>query len=384
MSQLIKFRRGLKADLPAAAELGEPLFATDTAELYIGTGSGRVLVTGEDKHVKVGASGTADYLNENYFEQDGTNHIRILQNTVLTGVNADKVDGKNVDDAQNTTSYLWTAGKTKSYADSLIQGLDWQNSVVDTSTAPPVSPNDGDRYLVKATATGDFAGQENKIAVYDLATTSWSFITPNEGFAIWDETANIQKVYNGAAWVTFGSTTTHNNTSGLQGGTTNQYYHLTSTQHGDLTSGGNADTQHIHNTDNLTEGTVNLFYTDGAAVDAVGNAFTTTDSIAVTYAAGAISFDLKKQNTNSITLAIPDASGLSATLKIQDTDAITLAVPDTNGVAATLVTQSSDSVTLTVNASGLKADVNVDDSSIKIDATNNWIYVATVDGGTFA
>lgn len=381
MSQLIKFRRGLKADLPSVAELGEPLFATDTAELWIGTGSGVVLVTGEDRHVKVGSGGTPDYLSADYFEQDGTNHIRILQSTKLTGVNADTVDGKNVDDTQTTTSYLWTAGKTKTYVDGLIQGLDWQNSVLDSVIEPPISPVTGNRYLVIATATGDFAGQENKIAVYN--GTTWDFITPNEGYATWDETANIQKVYNGTAWVTFGSTTTHNNTSGLQGGSTGEYYHLTSAQHTGLT-GGSATTLHTHNLDNLVEGTTNLFFTDNRAIDAVGGAMTTTNTIAVTLSSHVITLDLKKQDTNSITLAVPDTNGLAATLKVQNTDAITLAIPDTNGLAATLVIQDSNSVDLTVNGSGLKADVKVDNSSIKIDATNHYIYVATVDGGTFA
>lgn len=50
------------------------------------------LVDTDDK-VKVGAAGVADYLNEDYFERDVSNHIRIKQNTLLTGVDADKVDG---------------------------------------------------------------------------------------------------------------------------------------------------------------------------------------------------------------------------------------------------------------------------------------------------
>jgi len=49
---------------------------------------------GTDEKVKVGAAGVADYLNENYFERDVSNHIRIKQNTLLTGVDADKVDGE--------------------------------------------------------------------------------------------------------------------------------------------------------------------------------------------------------------------------------------------------------------------------------------------------
>lgn len=36
----IKFKRGLKTNLPSSADVGMPLWCTDTHELYIGTGSG--------------------------------------------------------------------------------------------------------------------------------------------------------------------------------------------------------------------------------------------------------------------------------------------------------------------------------------------------------
>jgi len=36
----IKIRRGLKQDLPSEGASGEPLFCTDTKELYIGVGPG--------------------------------------------------------------------------------------------------------------------------------------------------------------------------------------------------------------------------------------------------------------------------------------------------------------------------------------------------------
>ena len=42
----MQFRRGLEADLPASAPLGQPLWTTDTHKLYIGTGTGIVLVAG--------------------------------------------------------------------------------------------------------------------------------------------------------------------------------------------------------------------------------------------------------------------------------------------------------------------------------------------------
>jgi hypothetical protein len=450
MAQMIQFKRGVQASIPASAEVGEPLFCTDSNKLYIGTGTGVALVTGEDRFVKVGEAGTPDYLNSNYFEQDETNHIRIKQTELLTGVNADKVDGKNVSDAEVSTDYLWTAGKVISYVESFVNGLDWQNSV------KSIEPTDvdltyvaGDRFLVSsADGAGSFEGHENEIAVCNGPTHPtlplWSFITPNEGYAMLIEEDDKQMTFNGTAWVLFGSLTNHNVTSGLQGGTTNEYYHLTSAQHSGLT-GSNATTLHKHNTDNLDEGTTNLFFTDARARAALS--VTDTNSIDLTYSSttGAFSADLRSQSTNTITLAVDasglkadlktqdstsidfsvdsnglkaeilkqntnsinlgidasglkaelntqdsnsidfsiDASGLKADVVIQDTNTIDLGI-DASGLKADIKKQDSDSITFSVDASGLKADVNVDNSTIKVDATNNYIYVSNIDGGSFA
>ena len=422
MSQLIQFKRGLKADLPTSASAGEPLFTTDTYELFVGTGTSIVPVVGVDENVKVSATGKKDYLNEDYFEQDDTNHIRIKQNTVLSGVNADMVDGVNVDDGGVSTSYLWTAGKIIAYVQQFANGLDWQNSVLDYVTAPPVSPAPvaGSRYLVKTGATGAFAGKDGNIAEFD--GTSYTFIVQNPGFAVYVESENKQYTYNGTAWVNFGSTTNHNATSGLQGGTTNEYYHLTSAQLSGLTA-GSSTTLHTHNLDNLNEGTTNLFFTDSRAISAVGGALVDTSSIDMTFSGGQISADLVKQNSDSISLSI-DTSGLKADLNKQDTDTVALAIDtsglkadvriqDTNSIAlssdasglkadlnvvdsdsidftvgttgltAVILKQNTSSVSLAIDTSGLKADVNVDNASIVVDAVNNYIYVATVDGGSF-
>jgi hypothetical protein len=420
MSQLIKFKRGLKADLPASANAGEPLFTTDTNELFVGTGSGIVPIVGVDENVKVGATGTKDFLSESYFEQDSTNHIRIKQSTLLTGVNADQVDSKNVDDAGTSTDYLWTAGKVISYVQQFANGLDWQNSVLSIASVNPVTPVTGARYLIAVGATGAFAGKDNQIAEWN--GVAYVFTAPNPGFATYVEDVSKQYTYNGTSWVSFGSTTNHNATSGLQGGTTNEYYHLTSAQYTGLTSGA-ATTLHTHNTDNLTEGSTNVFFTAARAQDAVGGALVDTNSIDFTYAgsqitadlriqttdtialaidasgvkadlkkqntdsislssdASGVKADLNKQNTNSITLGI-DASGLKADLNTQNSDTIALSV-DASGLKATINKQNSDSVTLSSDASGLKAVVNVDDSTIKIDPTNHYLYVNMTDGGTF-
>ncbi|GAJ24046.1 unnamed protein product, partial [marine sediment metagenome] len=91
-----------------------------------------------------------------------------------------------------------TAGSepaTKEFVESLVQGLDWQQSVLGELDTPPGTPDAGDRYLVIATATGDWVGHEKDIAEWD--GSAWVFTTPNTGFAVWIEDVGSQKVYNG-------------------------------------------------------------------------------------------------------------------------------------------------------------------------------------------
>ncbi|GAJ20166.1 unnamed protein product, partial [marine sediment metagenome] len=96
---------------------------------------------------------------------------------------------------------------TKDHVDSVIQGLDWQPSVLDELADPPGTPAAGDRYLVIATATGDWAEHEDDIAEWN--GTTWDFTTPNKGYAVWLEDVGRQKNYNGTTWVYFGSTVSH-------------------------------------------------------------------------------------------------------------------------------------------------------------------------------
>jgi hypothetical protein len=59
MAQTIKVKRGLSANLPASFEIGELAYATDTQKLYVGTGTGRVLInTPEFTLPDVGTEGT--------------------------------------------------------------------------------------------------------------------------------------------------------------------------------------------------------------------------------------------------------------------------------------------------------------------------------------
>ena len=119
------------------------------------------------------------------------------------------------------------AAATKGYVDGKVQGVDWQPSVLGELATPPGSPTTGDRYLIIATATGDWVGREDDIAEWN--GTSWDFTTPNDGFAVWLEDVNVQKVYNGTAWVLFGSTIDHGNLIGTGDDDHNQY--LNNTRH---------------------------------------------------------------------------------------------------------------------------------------------------------
>ncbi|MBA7586681.1 hypothetical protein ES708_28686 [subsurface metagenome] len=102
---------------------------------------------------------------------------------------------------------------TKDLVDSMVQGLDWQPSVLDELDTPPGTPALGDRYLVIATATGDWAEHEQDIAEWDGSV--WVFTTPNKGFAVWLEDVGRQKNFNGTDWVFFGSTVDHGSLTGV-------------------------------------------------------------------------------------------------------------------------------------------------------------------------
>lgn len=77
-------------------------------------------------------------------------------------------------------------------------------TVVDTQTVDPtaLSPSKGDIYVIGGTGAGAWAGQDNKVAVYDGA--SWTYMTPQEGWRFYDQTANEPFYYSGTAWLALG------------------------------------------------------------------------------------------------------------------------------------------------------------------------------------
>ncbi len=78
-----------------------------------------------------------------------------------------------------------------------------QLSVLDRSlAAPPSSPSDGDVYIVAASATGGWTGQANKIAAY---FSGWVFKTPQIGWLAYVQDEERFVLFDGSAWVPFGS-----------------------------------------------------------------------------------------------------------------------------------------------------------------------------------
>lgn len=74
---------------------------------------------------------------------------------------------------ENTVDVASDVNGSLLVADGLIVGR-----VTDILTAPPVTPTDGQRVAVAASATGSFVGKSGQLAVYVLAGDFWRFYSP--------------------------------------------------------------------------------------------------------------------------------------------------------------------------------------------------------------
>lgn len=66
-------------------------------------------------------------------------------------------------------------------------------------TAPPGSPADGDRYLVKVGATGAWATWDLNIALY--RDGQWVKLVPKDGWLCWVSDENVLLAYDGGLWL---------------------------------------------------------------------------------------------------------------------------------------------------------------------------------------
>lgn len=106
---------------------------------------------------------------------------------------------------------------------ALVNGLDWQNSVLDKLNAPPGSFSAGDRFLV-GTGSGAWNTHDNTIAQYD--GSAWQFSTPNKGWTVHVENGGRDYNYNGTSWVDLGTSIDHNSLLFLTTGNPHTQYQL--------------------------------------------------------------------------------------------------------------------------------------------------------------
>ena len=63
---------------------------------------------------------------------------------------------------------------------------------------PPSSPQDGEVHAIGANATGDWAGEDGKLAVF--LNGGWAFLTPTTGWQGWSEPDGGRVAFDGANW----------------------------------------------------------------------------------------------------------------------------------------------------------------------------------------
>ena len=65
-------------------------------------------------------------------------------------------------------------------------------------TTPPASPALGDRYIVPLAASGAWAGQAGRIALYESGV--WQFFAPLKGWQAWVEAEAAMAIFDGTGW----------------------------------------------------------------------------------------------------------------------------------------------------------------------------------------
>lgn len=74
-----------------------------------------------------------------------------------------------------------------------------QVAVLDADrTAPPVSPDDGDRHIVAGAPTGVWTGHAAAIATWE--DSAWRFLAPHTGWIAWSIADDVLFVFDGAVW----------------------------------------------------------------------------------------------------------------------------------------------------------------------------------------
>lgn len=346
-------------------------FATVTGATQIGVTSGVTLTT------NVAFNAVTDTIagieNQNLVDKTATEAISGAW-TINTGYALTLTDAPVAN----------TDAANKAYVDSVANGVDWQESVIDQDlSTPPVSPSTGDRYIVGDTATDDWLGHENDVTEWN--GTAWLFFTPTEGFAAWIEDENVVYVWNGSAWVKMSSVYSHNDLASLQGGTTSEYYHMTSAEDTWIGAGLTAVPTASNLVDKSTAQSISGAWSFSGAVDIGSGEFTFPTAASATPAEGDSYWDGTNDN-----LMIYDGSGWIDVGASGSADSIVVNyVAGTGGIAQfdAVYISAADTV-LKANATALSTAKAIGFAPTAITATEtgaivtNGIIVGILTGAT--
>jgi hypothetical protein len=195
MSVLMKIRKGTKAQLTAYGHLeaGELGFTTDENLVYVGDGS-----TAANYLVGRVYSGAADPSGNLVA---GTIYVNTTTNRVWFCNGSAWVGTTPINDAGTSSADLWSASKIQSVVTNAMVGIgEFKDSVLDKDlTTPPVSPTNGDRYIIPANATGAWADKTGQIAQY--VTNAWVFTVVIEGMCCYVDDEDLLYIYSGSTWV---------------------------------------------------------------------------------------------------------------------------------------------------------------------------------------
>ncbi len=104
----------------------------------------------------------------------------------------------------------WKPGVDRNFV--LLDTFSMGHVISDAVSAEPGSPNVGDAYILPAGLSGanwatDAGAVENAVAVYTNITTGqaddspWYYITPKEGWLVYNRALNTWRLFTGSAWV---------------------------------------------------------------------------------------------------------------------------------------------------------------------------------------
>ena len=103
----------------------------------------------------------------------------------------------------------------KAYVDSVAVGLTWKPPVIDKDLdTPPGGPTSGDRYIVKTTGLGAWAGHDEDIAEWNGA--AWVFYDPVTGWAVITTDDSKGWVWDGSAWIQFAASQVYTASLGVE------------------------------------------------------------------------------------------------------------------------------------------------------------------------